>query len=297
MTRSLLELIPLLRQKYERGENVIEYITENFSGKELIHEAINISYDLQSGSYVKNFHVNPDYYKAYLTDYSQVLNDLPPFNSLLEAGVGEGTTLIPLLSYLNQSPENVFGFDSSWSRIFTGLDFAKSQGKTSIRLAVGNMFQCPFPDDSIDVVYTSHAIEPNGGMETEALKELYRVTGKYLVLFEPIYEFADEKGKERMDRLGYIKGLYQTAINLGLKVIKYELLSYNKDLINPTGVLVIEKETSQHFGKIDFCCPVSRNPLTESSDCFFNKESGLAYPKIMGIPCLKVEQAIVATKI
>ena len=46
---------------------------------------------------------------------------------------------------------------------------------------MGDMFNLPITDDSIDLVYTVHALEPNGGKEKEALKELYRITKKYLM--------------------------------------------------------------------------------------------------------------------
>lgn len=290
-------MIPLLREKYRNGENIIHYITEQYGDKSILPEAINVSYDLQSGTYVENFHKNPQYFESYLSDFANELNNLSEFNSILEAGVGEATTLIPLLSRIRQKPEIVFGIDSSWSRVKTAINFAQSQGNGRVQLAVGNMFTLPFTDNSVDLVYTSHAIEPNGGMEKQALQELYRVARKYLVLFEPIYEFADEAGKKRMDDLGYIKGLYQTAIDLGLKVVRYELLPHIKELINPTGVIVIEKSISGSPQLPNFACSISKMPLENAEDCLYNRESGLAYPKIMGIPCLKAEQAIVATKI
>jgi hypothetical protein len=74
-------------------------------------------------------------------------------------------------------------------------------------------------------------------------------------------------------------------------------LSYNNDLSNPTGVIVIQKDINSESEEIQFCDPVSKLPLQDSSDCMYNQESGLSYPKIMGIPCLKIENAVVTTKI
>ena len=64
------------------------------------------------------------------------------------------------------SDEN-FIFD----KISSGVDFA-----------VGNIDSCPLSDDSIDLVYTIHALEPNGGNELNLLKELIRITRKYLFI-------------------------------------------------------------------------------------------------------------------
>jgi hypothetical protein len=297
MNLDLLKIIPILKEKYKQGENLINFITLNYPSAEALKSAINISYDIQSGSYVDNFKRDPAYYEAYLTDYAAILNQLGPIKNIVEAGVGEATTLIPLFDKLNHKPDQLIGFDSSWSRIFTAKKFAADLNTIKPLLAVGNLFNCPLKDNSIDLVLTSHAIEPNGGLEKEALVELYRITKKYLVMFEPIYEFADQAGKDRMNLLGYVKGLKQTAIDLGYNVIRYELLGYNKDLSNPTGVIVIQKNIDSESEEIQFCDPVSKLPLHDSSDCMYNQESGLSYPKIMGIPCLKIENAIVATKI
>lgn len=297
MEPEILQLIPLLKKKYEKGENLINFITGSIPGKEALKSAINVSYDIQAGSYVANFHRDPAYYEAYLSNYAEIINSLGPVKNIVEAGVGEATTLIPLLPRLNYQPEELLGFDSSWSRISVARKFASERKVQHANLVVGNFFNCPLNDNSADLVFTSHAVEPNGGLEREALQELYRITRKFLVLFEPIYEFADEAGKERMDRLGYVKSLRETAQSLGYEIVRHELLTYNKDLSNPTGVIVIRKNQDAESQKLELCDPVSKLPLNEGVDCLFNTQSGLAYPKILGIPCLKVENAIVVTKI
>ena len=77
------------------------------------------------------------------------------------------------------------------------------------------MFNLPLLDNSIDIVYTSHSMEPNGGHEEELLAELYRVTNNYLILLEPAYEFASEEARARMRKHGYVTNLYETAKRLG----------------------------------------------------------------------------------
>lgn len=68
--------------------------------------------------------------------------------------------------------------------------FCKKAMFKKINLFVADMFKMPIADDAVDVVYTVHSMEPNGGREEELLDELYRITGKYLILVEPDYERA-----------------------------------------------------------------------------------------------------------
>ena len=69
-------------------------------------------------------------------------------------------------------------------------------------------------DNAIDVVYTSHSIEPNGGREEEALLELYRIAKKYVVLLEPCYEKASSAARKRMEKHNYITNLFDTVNKL-----------------------------------------------------------------------------------
>ena len=71
----------------------------------------------------------------------------------------------------------------------------------------------------MNVTTSSHALEPNGGRLKQLMAELFRVTIDKLVLFEPCYEINTDAGKERMDRLGYIKNLDGVIAELGGKII------------------------------------------------------------------------------
>ncbi|MDO5381032.1 MAG: methyltransferase domain-containing protein [Acidaminococcaceae bacterium] len=83
---------------------------------------------------------------------------------MLEAGIGEGTMLLPLLLYLPDNFfNNIYGFDISWSRVKYAQKFMQENNKGSVHLFVGDLFNIPLADNSIDLVYTCHAIELNGG--------------------------------------------------------------------------------------------------------------------------------------
>lgn len=191
------------------------------------------------------------------------------------------------------------GFDISYSRIKYARCFLNEVNISTAELYVGDLFYAPFEESSIDVVYSSHTLEPNGGREKEALQELYRITRNYLVLFEPIYELANDRAKKHMDKHGYVKNLYSYAIELGYNVIEYKLIfSDNPNSQNNTGVIIIEKPADASVSEktnIKPACPVTKRSLDSISDSYYCRESMLLYPVIDGIPCLLPGNAIIAT--
>jgi hypothetical protein len=282
-----------LKTLYEKGVNIIDHLEQLGHSRS---EAIAISYDLQAGSYVQYAEDNRGYLDEYTSEIADILNNLSAnAESIMEAGVGEATTLSNVRTRLSFEPDSV-GFDISLSRVLFGRRYFASNGKDTARFFVGDMFNIPFADNSVDIVYTSHSIEPNGGQEKEALVELYRVAGKYLVLLEPSYELASTDGKNRMNRLGYIKGLVDVARELGMKVIAHRLTKVCANPLNPTALLLIEKDrNAQSRRHADFCCPQTKKPLKLKFGCYWSESSLKVYPIVLDIPCLAGKYGIIAT--
>ena len=192
-------------------------------------------------------------------------------------------------------PSSVLGFDISWSRLKFAKEFLHDYDFKNITLFTANLFEIPLLENSVEIVYTSHSIEPNGGKEKEALKELYRIASKYLILLEPTYEFADNEARARMIENGYVTNLHSTVLELGYKIIEHRLFDYSSNQLNPTGLMVIEKN-SLDFNKPDLRCPISLMELTKYSDSLlYSKNNFLAYPIIDEIPCLLKENSILAS--
>jgi ubiquinone/menaquinone biosynthesis C-methylase UbiE len=282
-----------IKSLYEKGANLIDHLEHLGLTRS---EAIAISYDFQAGSYVQYAEDNPGYTDDYASQIADILNGLGVnVESVMEAGVGEATTLAHVRSRLTFEPDSV-GFDISLSRVLFGRRYFAQHGKGSARFFVGDMFNVPFQDNSIDIVYTSHSIEPNGGREREALSELYRVAGKYLVLLEPSYELATIDGKNRMDRLGFIKGLVEVAGELGMKVVDYKLTKICDNPLNPTAMILIEKDkNAKSFRRADYCCPQTGKPLKLSHGSYWSESSLKIYPVFFGIPCLTDKHGVVVT--
>lgn len=104
-----------------------------------------------------------------------------------------------LIDKLKHKPTDVLGFDLSWSRLKFAKEFLKDHNNERFKLFTANLFEIPLLDNSVDIVYTSHSIEPNGGQEEKALKELYRIANKYVVLLEPSFELGNEAAKKTND--------------------------------------------------------------------------------------------------
>lgn len=293
MTKQSLKLI---KEVYEKGGNIIQHLKGDNTLEQNSDESIMVSYDFQAGSYIEAYKNNPATFEKYTDAIAKVINELDvECTSLCEVGVGEATTLACLLPKLRHSPR-VYGFDLAWSRCRYAINHLQQRNIQNCFIFMGDIFDTCFADSSIDLVYTSHSIEPNGGREKEAITELMRITKKYLILLEPAYDLADAKARQRMDEHGYIKNLYSSAVDLGFNVIEYRLFGVSVNPLNPTGLLIIEKDPyDEEVIENPLVCPITKTPITKIKDSYFTKEGLLAYPSIDGVFCLMKHHAVVAT--
>jgi ubiquinone/menaquinone biosynthesis C-methylase UbiE len=294
------------RDTYARGENVTEYLKKASGSDRNTPEIIEVAYDLQAGEYVKWTRANPDYTKAYSSEISAILNDyIDPAGSLLDVGTGEITTFSNIVATLETKPAATFGFDISWSRIFKGLDYSKSvmgaEAFGTFTPFVADLHAIPLCDKSIDVTTSSHALEPNGANLRALLRELFRVTRKKLVLFEPCYEINSPEGRQRMDRHGYIKGVEAAVTELGGKLERMTPLKTVANPLNPTAAFVIEPPAAPNGASTPpptppFSVPGTSIPLEKFGNNFwFSKDVGLCFPVLEQIPVLRENAAILAS--
>jgi len=117
MTMDKLQLLSRIKKLYSENVNIIQYLKSIAGSKINSIEDIMISYDFQAGSYIKNYKNNTAYYHEYGQYLANTIQELGDFDSLLEAGAGEGTTLGPLYLSLQKRPTQCYGFDISCSRI------------------------------------------------------------------------------------------------------------------------------------------------------------------------------------
>jgi hypothetical protein len=211
-------------------------------------------------------------------------------SSVLDAGTGEATSLVPIRQAMRSRPD-VLAFDLSLSRLLYARRHLAAHGQHA-ELFAGDLAAIPLAANAVDCVLTVHAVEPNGGREREILSELLRVAARYLVMVEPSWELGSEATRARISRHGYVKGLPDMLEGLGHKLARFEPWAIDANPANQAALIVIKK---QGVPRKAFVSPISGKPLQQRPDCWFCPEDGHAFPIIQGIPCVLIESAVLAS--
>ncbi len=289
--------IPFLKSKYLLSHNISKLMRESINSEINTKDIIETAYDIQAGSYIEMHVTNPQSNKEYFEEKAlTILKFFPQATSLLDCGCGELTgTSLNYHKFLSSQINSFYSFDISWSRIYKGKKFFQEKTGTSPHCFIADMEHIPLPDNSIDLVTSSHALEPNHGSEEVLIKELLRVSRLGLALFEPSWELGDEEQKKRMDEHGYIRNLPYIIEKLGYRLIKNELLENQITQYNKTAMYIVKKNTNEAT-KASFVDPISKTPLVSTEENFlFSKTTGRVYPIIKNIPVLRKECSVLAT--
>lgn len=290
-----------VRRLYKDGVNVIDHLRRQLGTKLNTDELVETSYDMQAGSYVEYVEQNPGACEPYQGEVANLLDRfIAAGDSVVDVGTGEMTTLTPIAAVSYHKVDRAYALDISLSRLLVGRRYVRRALTAAlaarIEPVVASLFRMPFADNSIDLLWTSHALEPNGGRELEALAELARVCCRQLVLFEPSYENNSDEGRQRMDRLGYIKGVPEAVSQIGgLELVDTLRMEATENPLNPTYAYVIRKTDGGSRRPPSLHCPLSHGPLEARAGYFYSRNSLLAYPVIEGVPVLRVEKGVSAS--
>jgi hypothetical protein len=145
-------------------------------------------------------------------------------------------------------------------------------------------------------------LEPNGKNLHQLMLELFRVTTEKLILFEPCYEINSEKGKKRMDKLGYIKNIDKTIKKLKGKILEKIIIKNPSNSLNPTVCFVVSPPKTINVAKYKnlnkkniFTVPGTDFNITKIDNFYHSNATGLCFPILKSIPILKSNNAILAS--
>ncbi len=295
-----------LREAYSEGQNVLQLLRSQSSAGSNAFSSIQLAYDLQAGSYTRAS-TTPEG-AEFRNEFGQRLAAvLPrvPHRSVLDAGTGEGTSIIPFLNCFESVP-TVYAFDASVSRImWAQRNF--SHAAMPAHLFVADTLEIPLPSDSVDLVVSIHSMEPNGGREQELLSELLRVARLHVVLVEPSPEFATTQQHARMLSHGYATEIWSAVQTSGAEVLLHEPWPLNTNPDNPAAVTILDAKSrsermppearSNSSDALRYVSPRNQGPLIEIDAGYYSPSEGLVFPSVAGFPILLGEKAILATQL
>jgi hypothetical protein len=286
-----------LRAAWVRGENLMALLRQQHGSNINTEEFIEASYDLRAGLDIESMEdrAHATYVRDSAGEIARLLQQYGQPSSLLEAGVGEAATLSYVLKSYSHESLDVHGFDLCWSRILRAKQWLAKEGVRGVSLCTGSLTRIPYADNSFDVVYTNESIGENTEHEATILTELYRVASRFLILLEPAFELASAEAQARMLQHGYCRDLAGHAQRLGMKVLEYKLIPFVDNPLNPIGSIVIEKDPGRPPATPSYRCPKYHALLVKHNTVYYSSDSFTVYPIVADIPCLRAENAIIAT--
>lgn len=292
-----------VKNAYLQGGNITELLRNQIGMKENSPEIIEIAYDFQAGSYIDFVGNNNSKVNHYINEIANILS--PHINNshtVLDVGCGELTTLSLLINSIKLKPKKIYAFDISFPRICKGIQYARKVMEFNLKdlnVFTADIAGVPLLNKSIDITISNHALEPNGGRLIELMLEMFRVTRKKIILFEPCYEISTIEGKSRMDALGYIKGIDHVVEDLGGKVIDKIVINRPINPLNQTVAFIIEPPDSGESHESNnadiFSTPGGNYQLLRRDNFYYTPVAGLVYPIILNIPILKNDNLVLAT--
>ena len=270
--------IDFLKKIYLKGKNINQYLRKKTNLSET--EIIKLSYDVQSGSYVKKYNYLKS--KKVLSQFIKEINSTD-YKSLMDFGCGELTNFYTLINNIKIKNKTFFAFDISFSRMVEGKKFIdKKKKKIELKLFSNNSLNIPLPDNRIDLITSCHALEPNKKNCYKILKELWRVSKIKLVLLEPNNQLGNTLTKRRQKKHNYIFNLEKKIkkITPNYKIINNKI---NFNPLNPASIFILEKNSNKS-NKFNFVNPKDSNDvLKKRKNFFYSKKTGKIFPIINDI--------------
>ena len=157
-----------LKQVFCNGDNIISYLRQKQKDDFNLIKAIEIAYDLQSGSYIDHFNNNHELWNTRFSEYEKILKQYIKIgDNVLDCGTGEMINLYGIFDKNLLKNMKIYCFDISLSRILYGRKFLNKNASpeliNSIVPFVADINAIPLMNKSMDVIFSMHGLEPNYG--------------------------------------------------------------------------------------------------------------------------------------
>lgn|GEM_PF-2047565 len=186
-----------------------------------------------------------------------------PFHSILEVGAGELNALASLRDHFGDDRQ-YFGIDLSLNRLCHGYGEFIQNGELRATVAKADACFLPFPDRCFDVVYTYQCLEQTPRRHfKQAIREMCRVSRRWVVLFEPSWELGDRLQRLKMRADQYVRGIPAFVEELpGVRLREHELLKNAMNPFNRVALHLLELDpTNQPDNQPALVCPVCHGEL------------------------------------
>ena len=299
--KNIKGLVEQCKALYSRRVNLIEYLEKHKEHDVSLEDRIALSYDIQAGSYTKDYCNSESIRHAYRESGKKIarfIEEISP-GTVLDAGTGEATILANVVPNCTKEDIEFAAFDISISRLLYAKSFLRDKKVRMPRLFTSNLTGISLAENSTDLVMTHHAIEPNGGMEDTICRELNRVTRKYALLIEPSWELACNEQRQRMLHHGYVKNLPVALERNGFNILVNEPWAHDSNPLNVAALILAEKTAvakDADFGDFQFAYPSSNFLLQKVADGYYCERMGVLFPAVQEIACLLEEECLLATR-
>lgn len=308
MQKITSELLVEAKIAYQNGENIISWAKTRLGNDVNTSSIIQLSYDLQSGSYLEHERQNPLLWESRMKELAGFYG---PFfgqvRTVLDVGSGETNTFRALMSRVAGAAQfEQFASDASWSRLAVGRASANQdllhEGPGALRVFTADTGHLPLRTKSIDVIMTDHSLEPNGGRLKPLLLEIFRVAREFCMFTEPLDSLQETAGLARMKRHGYIESLEESIVELGGNIVARKVVENNWNDLNRAVSLVVEPPSNGsdlqplEYTVEPFTVPRTDYPLVRAGGGFFSQDCSVWFPVLMGIPIFDWGSAVIASK-
>lgn len=187
-----------------------------------------------------SFHREREIHLSYIYSEIDALLAVKDRVQILEIGCGNCINIYEILKKYGDKV-SVSGVDISENRIVNGRKHF-SDVLSQANLSVASITEkTTFDDNSFDLVYSMFCLEQIAYDIKPALAEMYRIASRRVVMLEPVFENANLLQKIYLIHSDHTRILLRSIHELGLPLVKNEVMSLQCNPSNQSSVLILEK--------------------------------------------------------